>query len=177
MKKVILKTASVFVFGSFLFIFSLQIGYAAPPPLAIVDLQAALNTSEPGKKAMAELKSRMDNEYANIKKKEQDLKAIEDLINRQGLLMKESEKRQKEEEYLGKRKSLERAKEDLRENLTRIERQITQKIIKELVTVTRKVGQEEGYSIIIEKGQGVIYSIDNVNITDKVIQRYNDTKK
>jgi outer membrane protein len=163
-------------FGVVYLFFGVHKAEAAKGGIGIIDLQVALNTSDPGKKAMDLLKKKMDYEYEEIKRKEDELKKLEDLLNRQGMLMKESEKQEKEEEFANKRKGLERAKEDIREKLMRDEREMTQKIIKEIVAVARKIGQEEGYDLIMEKGQGVIYSVDTINVTEKVIKRYNSNK-
>ena len=45
----------------------------------------------------------------------------------------------------------------------------------DVTSVIEKTGEEEGYTFIIEKGT-VPYSNKNIDVTDLIIKKYNETK-
>ena len=48
-------------------------------------------------------------------------------------------------------------------------------IIKESREIIGKIGEEEGYNLIIEKGM-VLYSNKGIDITDSVLKKYDESK-
>ena len=148
---------------------SLKIGY--------VDIQKALNQSTAGKSAMEKLKKDIEKETTILKEKEEDIKRIEDELNKQGLMMKDTERDRKSEEYRRKGRDLERYREDVKRDIMIKEREMTDKIVSELVKVVQKIGQEEGFTIILERGNTVLFASDSIDITEKLIKRYDEQKR
>ena len=53
----------------------------------------------------------------------------------------------------------------------------TGSILKDLRDVVEKIGQEEGYSLILENVEGIIlFSRKDLDITERVIKNYNELK-
>jgi len=53
--------------------------------------------------------------------------------------------------------------------------ELTKQIQKDLLEIVKKVGKEEGYTMIFESGVGgIIYAREEFDITDKVIKKYNE---
>lgn len=148
---------------------SLKVGY--------VDIQKALNQSTAGKSAMEKLKKDIEKETAILKEKEEDIKRIEDELNKQGLMMKDTERDRKSEEYRRKGRDLERYREDVKRDIMIKEREMTDKIVSEMVKVVQKIGQEEGFTIILERGNTVLFAADSIDITEKLIKRYDEQKR
>jgi outer membrane protein len=53
-----------------------------------------------------------------------------------------------------------------------LDRKLTINIQKEIVKLAKEMGKTEGYLLIIEKSV-VLYAPNTIDITDKVIQKYN----
>ncbi|MBI3815895.1 MAG: OmpH family outer membrane protein [Nitrospinae bacterium] len=148
---------------------SLKIGY--------VDLQKALNQSSIGKTALEKLKKDIEKENSILKEREEDVKKLEEELTKQGFMMKESERERKTEEFRRKGRDLDRYKEDTKRDIMMREREMTARIVSELIKLAQKIGQEEGFTIIMEKGDTVLYAADNVDLTDKLVKRYDEQKK
>jgi len=68
--------------------------------------------------------------------------------------------------------------EDFTKEAKYAEIEATKKIQKELTQIVKKIGQKEGYLLILEKGfPGFLYSDDSIDITDQVIETYDKTKQ
>ncbi|MEK7823360.1 MAG: OmpH family outer membrane protein, partial [Nitrospirota bacterium] len=66
---------------------------------------------------------------------------------------------------------------DFGDELQKKEEELSVGIQKDLIEFVNKLGKDEGYTIIfgLEKGaRGIIYSPDELNLTDKVINKYNE---
>lgn len=145
--------------------------------IGYIDLQKVIRDSKAGKSA----KAAFENEF---KKKKQiiDTKANilaqekQDFIS-QSPLMDDAARSRKAEEIQQNEKELTRLRDDFREELQKKDFELTQKILKELEGIIRIIGDKEGYSLIIEKTEsGIIYGGDDVNITQKVITAYDNSK-
>ncbi|MFC1788794.1 OmpH family outer membrane protein, partial [Thermodesulfobacteriota bacterium] len=54
------------------------------------------------------------------------------------------------------------------------EKELVNRIQKELLKIVAKMGKKEGFLLILEKREaGIIYSPDTIDISDRVIQEYN----
>src|SRR5690606_34987833 len=54
------------------------------------------------------------------------------------------------------------------------EARLTREIIARLERILRRIGQSEGYTLIVERNEGgVVWVPSNLDLTDNVIQRYN----
>jgi len=145
--------------------------------IGYIDLQKVIRDSKAGKSA----KVAFENEF-KTKKQIIDNKANilaqekQDFIS-QSPLMDDAARSRKAEEIQQNEKELTRLRDDFREELQKKDFELTQKILKELEGVIKVIGDKEGYSLIIEKTEsGIIYGGDDVNITQKVITAYDNSK-
>lgn len=176
MKKLKFKFQVVFLVSCILHLAS-SISLAESLRIGYVDLQRALNQSATGKAALEKLKKEIEKENSVLKEREEEVKKLEEELTKQGFMMKEAERERKTEEYRRKGRDLDRYKEDTRRDIMMRERDMTARIVSELIKLTQKIGQEEGFTIIMEKGDTVLYAADNVDLTDKLIKRYDEQKK
>ena len=58
--------------------------------------------------------------------------------------------------------------------LAQQEARLTKGILEKMQGILRRVGQREGYSLIVERNEaGVMWAPSNIDLTDQVIQKYN----
>ncbi len=146
--------------------------------IGYVDLQKALNTSEAGKAAKGKIDASVKNYQETIKTRDADLKKLKDELEKQSLALSADARSAKERDYQQKVKEFQRFTKDIQEELQQKDADYTRQIIEELLKVVQEFGQKEGLSMIFEKSESsVLYADKKVDLTDKVIERYNEQFK
>jgi len=140
--------------------------------IGVVDLQKALNSSEMGQKAKAELKAEYEKRAREIEAKKAEVEALRKELEKKASLLSIKAKKAKEEEYRAKLRDLKHAVDDAKAELTTKENELSAQILKELVKMIRKRGKSEGYALILEADGGVIYVAPSFDITSSVIKAY-----
>lgn len=146
----------------------------AEEKIGYVDLQRALNESDPGRKAKEEFKVEVDKLQAKLKKQKDDIDGLKDQLEKKALVMKDEERNNAEEDYRRKLRDFERNYKDSQADLQRKDGELTGAIIKELQDVIREYGEKEGFTVILEaSNSAVLYGAKNADLTDSIIQQYN----
>jgi len=145
--------------------------------IGYVDLRVALNESEAGKKAKIELESLIKTKQSSIEEKGKSIEKLKGDFEKQASVLSADARKSKEEEIERLVRDYQRLVQDSQNEVKKKEGEITGGILKELRDVVDKIGQEEGYSLILENVEGIIlYSRKDLDITDRVIKNYNDWK-
>jgi outer membrane protein len=146
--------------------------------IAYVDLQNALNTSDAGKEAKRIFSEKVKKVQKSLEAKQAELKKLKESIEKQGLILSEKARTEKEKGYQKELRDFERLYKDSQDEFNREEIEISQKIIDELRKIVKKIGGEGEYTMILEKTRsGILYAPDAVDLTDKVIKAYNEQRK
>jgi outer membrane protein len=97
------------------------------------------------------------------------VKKLEDELDKNGLLMKDAQRRAKELEIVGLKRDVRRATQEFREdyNLRRNEELAAlQKIVYKVIV---DIAKQENYDLILH--EGTIYASKRVDLTDKVLKK------
>ncbi len=143
--------------------------------IGVVNLERAMNESQQGQKAKKELDALEAEKKKGLERKKEEIKKIETDLEKQGKLLSEDKRREKESKLQKEYKELERMVADAREEFQRKKAEITNRMLTDLLAIIKKGGEEEKYLLILEQ-QSVLYTPKAVDLTDKVIKRYNDKK-
>jgi outer membrane protein len=164
----------------------------SPLKMGIVDLDRALKESTAGKQALQTLKQFRDKvvKEINEKKRQKDSKEVtlRDLqteLTSQSLVLSETAKRDKEETYRRQVRELRKFIDDSNRFIEESERElrereaeITSKLLRELLDVIRAVGKEESFTIIFERNDRfLLYAADAIDLTEKIIKRFETAKR
>lgn len=142
--------------------------------IAVVDLQRAINETEDGRKAKDRLKKLFESRQQGLDKKQQDLKKLKDELDTQKNVLSRDALETKVESYQKQLVELQQVYVDYQRELAEKEGELTKSIVERMERILRRIGQTDGYSMIVERGEaGVIYVPTNFDLTDVVIQRYN----
>ena len=146
---------------------------SAEVKICIVDLQAALDESEAGKKAVADMKHVFTVKQKEIENKRAALKVMQDDLNNQSALLTEEAKQDKLEIYQKELKKLQRYIQDSNEEMKKKEGEHVQKIAEQLKDMVKQLGKELGYDLILEAQEsGVLHNSPSIDITKLVIERF-----
>lgn len=147
--------------------------------IGVVNFQAVLNTSEAGQRSRKIL-------LASKKQKEVELKSRGDQIKKEkadlgnNILLTEAAKAKKEQELRQREAQWRRDFQEAERDLQKKQMKVSETIFSELKTVINLIADEQKFDFIIEQSnaQTILFSRDKlIDITDQVIQRYNNISK
>lgn len=151
-----------------------RVSEAQAAKIAVVDLQRAINETEDGRKAKDRLKKLFESRQQGLDKKQQDLKKLKDELDTQKNVLSRDALDAKVESYQKQLVELQQVYVEYQRELAEKEGELTKSIVERMEKILRRIGQTDGYSLIVERGEsGVIYVPTNLDLTDVLIQRYN----
>jgi outer membrane protein len=160
--------------------------------VGIVDLDRALKESSAGKQALGTLKQFRDKVVKDIndKKRQKDAKegTLRDLqteLTSQSLVLSETAKRDKEENYRRQARDLRKFIDDSNRFIEESERELrereaelTSRLLRDLLEIIRAVGKEESFTIIFERNDRfLLYAADAIDLTEKIIKRFDTVRR
>jgi outer membrane protein len=142
--------------------------------IAVVDLQRAINETEDGRKSKDKLKKLFESRQQGLDKKQEELKTLKEELEKQQKVLSREAFDAKVESYQKQLVELQQVYVDYQRELAEKEGELTKQIIERMERILRRIGQTEGYTLIVERNEaGVIYVPTSYDLTDVVIQRYN----
>ena len=164
-----------FVAVSLLFAVTVQ---AADVKIGYVDLNEAVNTSDEGKKAISVLKGIVTSKEAVIESKRGELKQLEEEIAKQASILNPDALKEKKNTREKLVRDYQRMLKDSEDEVEKKRADLMNNILKKISKVVTKVGEEEGYTVILERGgSGILYIPEEANLTKKVITKFNEAVK
>jgi outer membrane protein len=152
--------------------------HAAEIKIGYVDMQRALNESEAGKQAKVVMESEYQKFQTEIARRQKELQDAQLTLQRQGLMLSENARKEKEREYQNKVKEFKRWGEDRQTELKQKEMELTKTTLEGLAATVRKLGEEQKFTVILEKNEAILlYGAKSINLTDRIIQIFNSTRK
>ena len=142
--------------------------------VAVVDLQRALNETEDGRQAKAQLKRLFKQRQQTLDKRQNELKTLKEQIEKQKNVLSQSALQKRLEDYQKVFVELQTTYVEYQRELAQKEAQLTKGIFERMQEILRRMGQEEGYTMIVERNEGgVMWVPTNLDLTDQLIQQYN----
>jgi outer membrane protein len=142
--------------------------------IGVVNFQTILEKSDAGKMAMAEINKHGKELEANLKKKGKEIEETKSKLEREALVMSKEMRDEKEREIRINTNDLKILQNKYTADLRQLEAKLVRNIQKEVLEIIADIGKKEGFLVIFEKREaGVMYSPDTIDITDRVIQKYN----
>jgi len=148
---------------------------ADPAKFGSMELQKALNESEPGKKAKSDLEALIKSKESILNEKSKVVEKLRGELEKQSSVLSAEARKSREDELEKLLREYQRAVQDSQVEVKKKEGELTEAIIKELREIVEKIGEEEGYTLIVERGL-VLYSNKGIDLTDTVIKKYNELK-
>ena len=162
----ILVTAVLLLCGSRALAEEMKLGY--------VDMQRALNETEDGRKAKANLKKVFDQKQKELDEQQAALKKdIEDLDKKRTLLPADKV-REKEAELQGRMQKVQQTYLRHQQDLQAKEQEATGKIFERMNKILGKIALAENFTMILDKTSGgIVFAKPSLDLTNDLIRRYN----
>lgn len=153
---------------------------AAEFKYGIIDMQHALNDTEEGKKALVRLKAKLETETTLLKGKQDELRKLEEEMTKQGYMLSDAARSEKELKFRKLREEFEKYREEKSNEFGRQQKETTEAILKKVLEIVDGYAKGEGLAMIFESStrtQGmpgsVIWFDPKNDITPKIIELYN----
>ncbi len=145
--------------------------------VGIVDLMKALNESESGKKAKTDLETLIKSKQSVLDTKGKEIEKLKADLEKQSSVLSAEAKKSKEDDLEKLLREYQRLVTDSQNEVKKKESELTGEILKEIRVIVDKIGEEGGYTMILENADGlVLYSKKEINLTDVVMKKYNESK-
>jgi len=147
---------------------------AANTKIGFVDMKAVIAKSEPGAKAMEELKGQFKDMKDNLDAQKKSLDTLKDELQKQSMMLSQEAKIDKEAQYKRKVRDFQDMGQSYQRKLQQAEQTLSKPIIDKLLEVIRNYGNKNGYTAIFDKqASGLVFSQDNVDLTNTIIAELN----
>ncbi len=144
---------------------------AAELKLGYVNLQKALNECLAGKEAVLELESETKKRQEQIDVKQEDLKKLNEEIEKKKTVWSADMQEQKQKELQTRMQEFQRFYLQSNDDLKRREQGEKTVIIKDLIEIAKPLAKEKGYTFLFEL-QGLIYGPPEADLTNDLIKAY-----
>jgi len=137
----------------------------------------ALNESDSGKKAKTDLEVLIKSKQSVLDEKGKEIEKLKADLEKQSSVLSAEAKKSKEDNLEKLLREYQRLVSDSQNEVKKKESELTGEILKEIRVIVDKMGEEGGYTMILENADGlVLYSKKEINLTDAVLKKYNESK-
>lgn len=142
--------------------------------IGIVDFQRILTESEAGKDIQAQLQKKGREMESDIRSLGTEIEALREQLDRESMVMSRKKREEKQRELDIKKYDFQSKQKKYQSELRELESKLLEKLQAEIFALAEEIGKQEGYLLIIEKS-AAIYHPDSIDITDRLIEKYNAT--
>ena len=135
--------------------------------IGFVNTQRILREAAPAVRAQKKIEaefSKRDQEMARVA---EQLKKLQDELERQGVTMAESQRRTKEREFADLNREFQRRQREFREDLNQRRNEELAQVVEQANRVIRQIAEQEKYDIIF---QDAVYASTRIDLTERVIK-------
>lgn len=140
--------------------------------IAVVDTQRAVMETEDGLRAQANLKKHFDQRQRDLDAKQNQLQKEREDIEKQREVLSKDALANRVEQWQKEMVQLQTVFVEYNKELQKKQNELTQPIFQKTMNIIRRMATQNGYDIVIDK-QAVPYHRSDLDLTDRVIQSYN----
>jgi outer membrane protein len=141
--------------------------------VGVVDLQKFQKNSKSFQKASVSVKKRFDDMQQKLNDERTALAKLEEEFKKQTMMLSLDAQEDKKRELDKKQRHFKFMYDDFSQEMKDVEMDAIKKVMKELEKIVEKMGEKEGYTIILERRTlGLLYFNNTVDLTDRVTDAY-----
>lgn len=143
--------------------------------IGIIDFQRILETSSAGKASQAEISQQGKIKETELRQKQKELQELKNKLEREALVMSKEMREQKQREFRISVNDFKTLEKKYKKEMARLNQRLVKQIQDDVFELVEEFGKKEGFLLIVEKMEGgVVYSPQTIDITDQLIQIYNE---
>ncbi len=152
--------------------------YCAELKIGTVDLQKAINECNAGREAKKALSLEIDKFQRLIADRQKELQEMKESLEKPNLMLTQEAREVKEKELQVKFREFQRWGEDKQNEINQKRMEMEKTISTGLQILVRKIGTDEGYTLILEKNEAIVlFASQPLDMTDRVIKAYDAQKR
>jgi outer membrane protein len=143
--------------------------------VAIISMQEAVARTQEGQKLATDLQAKYKPTQDSMQKQVGEINTLRDQLQRGANTMSDEAKRDLIRDIQTKEKQLQRHREDAQADFNGELQEYQQQMLGKIMPVLDKFAKEKGYSVVLDISSPespVLYAVNEVNITNDVIQLY-----
>lgn len=142
--------------------------------VAVIDVERILLESDRGKSALQEIDALRQQKQQQAEGMQEQIAELRNRINEGRLSLSEEKLAELRKQLEDSVIALQRFNDDATRELTKKRNEVLDKIEQSIFPVINEIGKEGGYTLMFNKyNSGLVYADDAVDITARVIERYN----
>jgi outer membrane protein len=166
-----MSRASRFLLAAVLVLAS-STAFAEEMKLGFVDMQRALNETEDGRKAKADLKKVFDQKQKELDEQQTAIKKDIDDLEKKRTLLPADKVREKEAELQSRMQKVQQTYLRHQQDLSTKEQAATGKIFERMNRIIAKIAVSENMTMIFDKA-ALVFAKPHLDLTNELIRRYN----
>lgn len=139
--------------------------------VGFVSIERILREAGPAKKALQKLEKEFQARDAEVQKLGKQAKDLQTILEKEGVTMSESDRRNKEAELGRLNRDLQRMQREFREDLNTRKNEELSQVIERANKVVQQIAEAEKYDLILQEA---VYRSPRIDITDKVLKAIGD---
>jgi outer membrane protein len=140
--------------------------------IGFVNAERLFRESAPAKRAQQRLDKEFAGRDADIQKLARQARDLQALLEKDGVTMSETERRNKERDLANMTRDLQRAQREFREDINLRRNEVLADVQDRANKVIQQIAESEKFDLIVQ--EPVIYASPRIDITDKVIKALAD---
>jgi outer membrane protein len=145
--------------------------------IAVVDLNQALNSTDEGKAAREELARKQREAEGKVQPRIERFKELQEELKSKKFVLSEEALYQRQLDLVELKNEIESEMKELEGKLKVDEERLVGPLRKKMIDVVQDIGRDQGYTLIVERAApGLLYSREALDITDAVIEKFNQKK-
>jgi outer membrane protein len=135
--------------------------------IGFVNTQRILREAAPAVRAQKKIEAEFSKRDQEMARTADQLKKMQDELERQGVTMAESQRRAKERDFADLNREFQRRQREFREDLNQRRNEELAQVVEQANRVIRQIAEQEKFDIIF---QDAVYANARIDITDRVIK-------
>ena len=141
--------------------------------VGVVDLQKFQKNSKSFQKSSVSVKKKFDDMQQKLNDERTALAKLDEEFKKQTMMLSLDAQDDKKRELEKKQRHFKFMYDDFTQEMKDVEMDAIKKVMKELEKIVEKMGEKEGYTIILERRTlGLLYFNNTVDLTDRVTDAY-----
>lgn len=149
--------------------------HAAELKVGVVNAQKVLEQAPQAEAARKRLETEFAPRDKSLVELQKDVRKNEEKLDKDAMIMSETEKQKLDRELTAQRRELKRKQEEFRDDLNARRNEEFGKLQKRIADVILAAAKQGGYDLVLT--DGVLYASDKVDMTDLVLQRLGTMEK
>ena len=145
-----------------------------PLKIAVVDIDQAISSTEEGRAAREELARKQREAEAKLKPLYERYKVLEEDLKAKKFVLSDQALFQKQLDLVEMRNQIQTRMREAEGQLKVDQKRLEGPLVAKLSAIIEEAGKTQGYTLILRRGTpGLLYSREALDITDLVIEKYN----